>query len=83
MHCNDLQVPRLNTEHTKKNYQYSTVKIWNTIRTNIRELPTIGRFKKKYKEFLKLIINIIVHSKAHRPGTLRRIYVSTLLIFVS
>ena len=52
-YCKDLQIPRLNTEHAKKSYQYSTVAIWNTIPTDIRELPTIGRFKKKLKEFLK------------------------------
>ena len=51
--CKDLQIPRLNTEHAKKSYQHSTVTIWNTIPTDIRELPTIGRFKKKLKEFLK------------------------------
>lgn len=48
-----LQIPWLNTEHAKKSYQYSTVKIWNTIPTDIRELPTISHFKKKLKEFLK------------------------------
>ena len=52
-YCKDLQIARLNTEHAKKSYQYSTVAIWNTIPTDIRELPTIGRFKKKSKEFLK------------------------------
>ena len=52
-HCKDLQIPRLNTEHAKKSYQYSTVKIWNTIPTDIRELPTISHFKKRLKEFLK------------------------------
>ena len=52
-YCKDLQIPRPNTEHAKKSYQYSTVAIWNTIPTDIRELPTIGCFKKKLKEFLK------------------------------
>ena len=52
-HCKDLQFPRLNTEHGKKSYPYSTVDIWNTIPTDIRELSTISRFKKKLKEFLK------------------------------
>ena len=45
--CKDLQIPRLNTEHAKKRYHYSTVKIWNTFPTHIRELPTISHFKKK------------------------------------
>ena len=48
-HCKDLQIPRLNTEHAKKRYQYSTVKIWNTIPPDSRELPTICHFKKKLK----------------------------------
>jgi len=52
-HCKDLQIPRLNTAHAKMSYQYSTVKIWNTIPTDIRELPTISHFKKRLKEFLK------------------------------
>ena len=38
---------RLNTEHAKKSYQYSTVKILNTIGADIRELLIIGRFKYK------------------------------------
>ena len=32
---------------------YIRVIIWNTIPTDIRELPTISHFKKKLKEFLK------------------------------
>ena len=51
-HCKDLQIPRLNTEHAKKSYQYSTVKIWNAIPTDIKELPPISHFKNKLKEFL-------------------------------
>ena len=47
------KISRLNTEHAKKSYQYSTVTVWNTIPTDIRELPTIGLFKKELKEFLK------------------------------
>ena len=42
-HCRDLQIPRLNTEHVKESYQYSTLKIWSTIPTDIRELPKIRR----------------------------------------
>ena len=42
-YCRDLQIPRLTTEHVKESYQYSTVKIWSTIPTDIRELPTIRR----------------------------------------
>ena len=51
--CKDLQIPRLNTEHAKKSYQYSTVKVWNIIPIDIRELPNISHFKKKLKEFQK------------------------------
>jgi hypothetical protein len=52
-HCRDLLIPRLNTEHAKKGYYYSAVKVWNDIPVNIRELPTISRFKKELKEYLK------------------------------
>ena len=51
--CRDLQIPRLNTEHAKKSYRYSANKIWNDIPVAIRELPTIIRFKKELKEYLK------------------------------
>ena len=51
--CRDLQIPRLNTEHAKKSYRYSAIKIWNDIPVAIRELPTIIRFKKELKEYLK------------------------------
>ena len=27
--CHDLQIPRLNAEHTKQGFKYSTPKIWN------------------------------------------------------
>ena len=51
--CSDLQIPRLNSEHAKKSYRYSAVKVWNEIPVAIRELPTISRFKKDLKEYLK------------------------------
>ena len=51
--CKDLQLPRLNTEHAKKSYHYSTVKIWNTIPTFVREVSTISRFEMNLKKFLK------------------------------
>ena len=54
--CRDLQIPRLNTEHAKKSYRYSAIEIWNDIAdipVAIRELPTIIRFKKELKEYLK------------------------------
>ena len=51
--CSDLQIPRLNSEYAKKSYRYSAVKVWNEIPVAIRELPTISRFKKDLKEYLK------------------------------
>ena len=57
-YCKGLQIPRLNTEHAKRGYQYSTVTIWNTIPTDIRELLTIGRFKKNLKEFLQSLLEL-------------------------
>lgn len=52
-YCRDLQIPRLNTEYAKKSYYYSAMKVWNNIPVDIRELPTISRFKKELKEYLK------------------------------
>ena len=43
----------LNTEHAKKSYRYSAIKVWNEIPVAVRELPTISRFKKELKEYLK------------------------------
>ena len=57
-HCKDIQIPRLNTEHAKKSYQYSTVQTWNTIPTVIRELSTISRFKNEIREVPKELIKI-------------------------
>ena len=51
--CSDLQITRLNSEHAKKSYRYSAVKVWNEISVAIRELPTISCFKKDLKEYLK------------------------------
>ena len=49
----DLQISRLNSEHAKKSYRYSAVKVWKEIPVAIRELPTISRLKKDLKEYLK------------------------------
>ena len=43
----------VNSEYAKKSYRYSAVKVWNEIPVAIRELPTISRFKKDLKEYLK------------------------------
>ena len=48
----DLQVPRLITEHAKKGFYYSASKIWNDIPANIREIQTLGCFKKQLKAHL-------------------------------
>ena len=47
--CKDLQMPRLKTEHAKKGFYYSALKAWNDIPANIREIQTLGRFKKELK----------------------------------
>ena len=62
-HCKDLQIPRVSTEHVKKSYQYSTVKIWNTIPTDIRELPVISKGVPK-----ELIKNMLGHLETRPPG---------------
>ena len=51
--CNNLQIPRLNTELAKKSYYYSALKNWNDVPMDFRELPTIGCFKNKLKQYLK------------------------------
>ena len=53
MNCKDLQIPRLRTEHAKKGFYYSAIKAWNDIPANIREILTLGRFKKGLKAHLK------------------------------
>ena len=50
--CKDLQIPRLRTEHAKKGFYYSALKAWNDVPANIREIQTLGRFKKELKAHL-------------------------------
>ncbi len=50
--CHDLQIPRLNTEHAKKGFKYSALKIWNDTPVDIREASTLGCFKKQLKAHL-------------------------------
>ena len=50
--CHDLQIPRLNTEHAKKGFKYSALKMWNDTPVDIREAPTLGCFKKRLKAHL-------------------------------
>ena len=45
--CKDLQIPRLKIEHAKKGFYYCALKAWNGIPANIREIQTLGRFKKE------------------------------------
>ena len=49
--CRDLQIPRNNLEYVKKGFHYSALKAWNDIPINIRELPTLNRFKKQLKNY--------------------------------
>ena len=42
-------VPRYNLQYAKKGFSYSALKVWNEIPLNIRELPTLCRFKKQLK----------------------------------
>ena len=50
--CKDLQIPRLKTEHAKKGFYYSALKAWNDIPAAIREIQTLGRFKRELKAHL-------------------------------
>ena len=49
--CRDLQIPRNNLEYVKKGFHYSALKAWNDIPINIRELPTLNRFKQQLKRY--------------------------------
>ena len=42
-----------NTEYAEKIYYYSAIKVWHEIPIDIRELPTINRFKKTSKGVLE------------------------------
>ena len=44
-HSKDLQIPRYRTEFAKKGFHYAALKIWNDTPAEIRELPTLYRFK--------------------------------------
>ena len=50
--CRDLQIPRYDLEYAKKGFSYSALKVWNEIPIEIRELPTLGQFKKQLKTYL-------------------------------
>ena len=52
-HCKDLQIPRYRTEFAKKGFHYAALTSWNDTPAEIRELPTLDRFKKQLKTHLK------------------------------
>jgi len=53
-HCQDLQIPRYQTEFAKKGFHYSALKAWNDLLAAVlRELPTQNSFKKQLKTYLK------------------------------
>ena len=52
-HCKDFQIPRYKTEFAKKGFHYAALKSWNDIPVEIRELPTLDRFKKQLKTHLR------------------------------
>ena len=39
-------------EHSKKRFSYTTLKAWNEIPMNIRELATLHQYKKRLKSYL-------------------------------
>ncbi len=45
----DLQIPRYKTEFAKKGYHYAALKSSNDIPVEMREPPTLDRFKKQLK----------------------------------
>ena len=49
----NLQIPRNNLEYVKKGFHYSALKAWNDIPIDIRELPTLSRFKQQLKCYFK------------------------------
>ena len=51
--CKDLQIPRYRTEFAKKGFHYAALTLWNDTPAEIRELPTLDRFKKQLKTHLK------------------------------
>ena len=51
--CGDLPIPKNSIEYVKESFHYSALKTWNNIPTNIRELPTLNRFKSQLKRYTK------------------------------
>ena len=44
-----IQIPRLNLDFSRKSFNYTGLKIWNSIPTYIRESDTLTRFKNGLK----------------------------------
>ena len=51
-HCRDLQIPRYRTEFAKKTSLLS-LKAWNDLPAELRQLPTQNSLKKQLKTYLK------------------------------
>ena len=51
---NDLNIPKVRLEQTKKGFNFSGVKVWNKIPANIREKPSLSQFKNHLKKHLEL-----------------------------
>ena len=51
--CQNLQIPKYRTEHSKKGFHYPALKDWNNMPMYIRELPTINTFKRQLKLYIK------------------------------
>ena len=45
----DFQIPRLNLDLSRKSFNYTGLKNWNSIPTHIRESKTLTRFKNGQK----------------------------------
>ena len=45
----DLQIPRLNLDFSRKSFNYTGLKTWNSVPTHIRESGTLTRFKNGLK----------------------------------
>ena len=52
-HCEDLQILKYRTEFAKKGFHYAALASWNDTPAEIRELPTLDRFKKQPRAHLK------------------------------
>ena len=52
-HCRDLQIPRYRTEFAKKGFHYAALTLWNDTPAEIRDLPSLDRFKKQLKAHLR------------------------------